>query len=452
MEKALIQVLIKGGRIVDPSQGMDQVADLLVKNGVVHAIEGNIDPPDSCDVIYASGLVVSPGFIDLHCHLREPGFEDKETIATGTAAAAKGGFTTVCAMPNTSPTMDTWATVEYVLRKARDEASVRVLAIGCITKGSLGKELAEMGELAEAGVIGFSDDGHPVTDSNIMRQALAYSSSQGLPIINHCEEPALFNGGSMNESWVSNRLGIKGIPNSAEDVMVSRDISLAELTGGRYHVAHLSTTGALDLVRRAKERGLDNVTCEVTPHHLTLTDETVLGQHHGDTAFEPLNTSAYDTFAKVNPPLRVEADRLAMIQGLKEGTIDFIATDHAPHNRTDKMCTFQQAAFGISVLETALGQLMSLVHHKDIDLPLLIEKLTLGPAKFLARSDIGTLKVGAQADITIIDPDKEWVVDAESFLSKGKNTPIDGATLKGQVVATLVGGDVRYQTEPSAAR
>ncbi|MCH9011392.1 MAG: dihydroorotase [Chloroflexi bacterium] len=440
-----MQVLIKGGRIVDPSQGMDQVGDLLVKDGVVQAIEGSIDPPDSCDVIDASGLVVSPGFIDLHCHLREPGFEDKETIATGTAAAAKGGFTTVCAMPNTNPTMDTWATVEYVMRKARDEAAVRVLPIGCVTKGSLGKELAEMGELAEAGVIGFSDDGHPVANANIMRQALAYSSAQGLPIINHCEEPALFDGGAMNESWISNRLGIKGIPNSAEDIMVSRDISLAELTGGRYHVAHLSTTGALDLVRRAKERGLDNVTCEVTPHHLTLTDETVLGRHHGDTPFEPLNAYAYDTFAKVNPPLRVEADRMALIEGLKEGTIDFIATDHAPHNSTDKMCTFQEAAFGISVLETALGQLMSLVHQNLLDLRLLIEKLTLGPAKFLGRPDMGTLRVGAPADITIIDPDAEWVVDAASFLSKGKNTPIDGATLKGQVVATLVGGEVRYQ-------
>ncbi|MCI0842090.1 MAG: dihydroorotase, partial [Chloroflexi bacterium] len=367
MDQKPIQVLIKGGRIVDPSQGMDQVGDLLVKDGVVQAIDRSIDLPDSCEVMDASGLVVSPGFIDLHCHLREPGFEDKETIATGTAAAAKGGFTTVCAMPNTNPTMDTWATVEYVLRKARDEAAVRVLPIGCVTKGSLGKELAEMGELAEAGVIGFSDDGHPVANANIMRQALAYSSAQGLPIINHCEEPALFDGGAMNESWISNRLGIKGIPNSAEDIMVSRDISLAELTGGRYHVAHLSTKGALDLVRRAKERGLDNVSCEVTPHHLTLTDETVLGRHHGDTPFEPLNAYAYDTFAKVNPPLRVEADRMAMIEGLKEGTIDFIATDHAPHNSTDKMCTFQEAAFGISVLETALGQLMSLVHQNLLD-------------------------------------------------------------------------------------
>lgn len=446
------QLLIKGGRIVDPGQGMDKVGDLLVGDGVVLGIENHIDPPESCEVVDAEGLVVSPGFIDLHCHLREPGFEDKETIATGGAAAAKGGFTTVCAMPNTNPTMDTRATVEYVLRKARDEAPVRVLPIGCVTKGSLGKELAEMGELAEAGVIGFSDDGHPVADSNIMRQALAYSSALGLPIINHCEEPDLFNGGAMNESWISNRLGIKGIPNSAEDVMVSRDISLAELTGGRYHVAHMSTRGSLDLVRRARERGLDNVTSEVTPHHLTLTDETVLGQNHGDTAFEPLKANAYDTLAKVNPPLRVEADRVAMIQGLKEGVIDFIATDHAPHNRTDKMCTFQQAAFGISVLETALGQLMSLVHEGFLDLPLLIEKLTLGPAKFLGRPDMGTLKVGALADITIIDPDEEWVVEAESFLSKGKNTPIDGATLKGQVVATIVGGDVKYRAMRSVAK
>ena len=446
------QLLIRGGRIVDPGQGIDRIADLLIREGVVQGIEAHIDPPESCEVMEAGGLVVSPGFIDMHCHLREPGFEDKETIATGTAAAAKGGFTTVCAMPNTNPTMDTWATVEYVLRKARDEGSVRVLPIGCVTKGSLGKELAEMGELADAGVIGFSDDGHPVADPNIMRQALAYSSAQGLPIINHCEEPQLFDGGGMNEGWISNRLGIKGIPNCAEDVMVSRDISLAELTGGRYHVAHMSTVGSLDLVRRAKERGLGNVTCEVTPHHLTLTDESVLGQHHGEDAFGPLNSSAYDTLAKVNPPLRAEADRLAMIEGLKEGTIDFIATDHAPHNRTDKMCTFQEAAFGISVLETALGQLMSLVHQDLLDLPLLIEKLTLGPAKFLGREDMGTLKVGALADVTLIDPDAEWVVDAESFVSKGKNTPIDGATLRGQVVATIVGGEIKYQLRQTVIR
>ena len=387
-------LLIKGGRLIDPSQGIDGIADLLVEDGVVSGMAQHIDPPEHAEVIDATGMIVSPGFIDVHCHLREPGFEDKETIATGTLAAARGGFTTVCAMPNTNPTMDTASTLEYVLRKARDEAAVRVLPIGCVTKQSKGAELAEMGELAEAGAIGFSDDGNPVVNSNIMRQALSYSSALGLPIINHCEEPSLFHGGSMNEGWISNRLGIKGIPNSAEDIMVARDINLAELTGGRYHVAHLSTAGALELVRRAKERGMKNVTAEVTPHHLTLTDEAILGRtadgSNGSGAYAPLTSAAYDTTAKVNPPLREQADMEAMIQGLRDGVIDLIATDHAPHNRTDKECTFHEAAFGISTLETALGQLMALVHSGAIDLPLLIEKMTLAPARFLRRTDIGT--------------------------------------------------------------
>ena len=440
------KLLIKGGRLIDPSQDIDGIHDLLVEDGVVKGIAQRIDAPEFAEVIDAAGKVVCPGFIDVHCHLREPGFEDKETIATGTLAAARGGFTTVCAMPNTNPTMDTAATLEYVLRKARDEASVRVLPIGCVTKQSKGKELAEMGELAEAGAIGFSDDGNPVADSNIMRQALGYSSAMGLPVINHCEEPALFHGGSMNEGWISNRLGVKGIPNSAEDIMVARDIDLARLTGGRYHVAHLSTAGALELVRRAKERGMTNVSAEVTPHHLTLTDETILGRTvDGDGvngAYAPLTSAAYDTLAKVNPPLREQTDVDAMIEGLRDGAIDLIATDHAPHNRTDKECTFHEAAFGISALETAAGQLMSLVHSGAIDLPLLIEKLTVAPARFLSREDLGTLKRGAAADITIIDPDAEWVVDTTQFASKGKNTPLAGATLRGRVHATLVGGEV----------
>ena len=442
-------LLIKGGRVIDPSQGIDGINDLLIEGGAVSGIAPHIDPPEHAEVIDATGMAICPGFIDVHCHLREPGFEDKETIATGTLAAARGGFTTVCAMPNTNPTMDTASTLEYVLRKARDEAAVRVLPIGCVTKQSKGAELAEMGELAEAGAIGFSDDGNPVVNSNIMRQALSYSSALGLPIINHCEEPALFHGGSMNEGWISNRLGIKGIPNSAEDIMVARDINLAELTGGRYHVAHLSTAGALELVRRAKEQGRTNVTAEVTPHHLTLTDEAILGrtaESNGSTgAYAPLTPAAYDTTAKVNPPLREQTDVNAMIQGLRDGVIDLIATDHAPHNRTDKECTFHEAAFGISTLETALGQLMSLVHGDAIDLPLLIEKLTLAPARFLRRTDIGTLKQGSPADITIIDPDADWVVDTAQFASKGKNTPLQGATLRGKVHATLVAGEVVYQ-------
>lgn len=440
-------ILIKGGRVIDPTQSVDKISDVLIVDGAIRGIGQNLAAPEGAIVIDAKGLVVCPGFVDLHCHLREPGFEYKETIATGTLAAARGGFTTVCAMPNTNPPMDTRSTIDYVLAKAREEGHVRVLPIGCVTKGSLGKELAEMGELAEAGAIGFSDDGHPVYDTNIMRQALSYASGFGLPIINHCEEPGLFKGGAMNEGWVANRLGIKGIPNSAEEVMVSRDISLAELTGGRYHAAHLSTAGSLNLVRDAKAKGL-NVTCEVTPHHLTLTDVVILGSeqpYSSESAFDALSPRSYDTFGKVNPPLRAKNDVSAMIEGLKDGTIDFIATDHAPHSRVDKECTFQDAAFGISVIETALGQVMSLVHAGKIELPLLIEKLTASPAKFLRRDDLGTLKEGMPADVTVFDPYAEWVVDPDKFASKGKNTPLRGRKLKGQIVATIVGGEVRHR-------
>ena len=437
-------ILIRHGRIIDPSQSIDQVSDLLIKDGRIEGIGQRINPPEGAEIIEAAGFVVTPGFIDIHCHLREPGFEYKETVATGTQAAAKGGFTTVCAMPNTNPVMDTRSTVDYVLSKARSEGTVRVLPIGAVTKGGNGIELAEMGELAEAGCIGFSDDGHPVADPNIMRQALGYASAFGLPIINHCETPELFRDGTMNEGWVSNRLGLQGVPNSAEETMVARDIALAEMVGGRIHLAHVSTAGTLELVRNAKDKGI-NVTCEVTPHHLTLTDEAVMGRSNGDgSVFGPLNSAAYDTYAKVNPPLRARRDMEAMVAGLRDGVIDIIATDHAPHNIVEKLCTFQEAAMGISVLETALGSLMLLVHAGDVPLPVVIEKLTSAPARFLGRSDIGTLKNGALADVTIFDPDAEWVVDSDKFVSRGKNSPLHGATLKGQVVATLVGGKVVF--------
>ena len=436
------RMLIKGGRIIDPSQSVDRVGDLLIEEGKIAGVEQVIEPPEGARVMEAGGLVVSPGFIDLHCHLREPGLEYKETIATGTRAAAKGGFTTVCAMPNTEPTMHTRATVEYVLGKARVEGAVRVLPIGCVTKNSAGKELAEMGELAEAGCIGFSDDGNPVADANIMRQALSYSSGLGLPIINHCETPDLFMDGHMNEGWVSNRLGIHGAPNSAEETMVARDISLAELTGGHVHLAHISTAGTLNLVRRAKEDGI-NVTCEVTPHHLTLTDEAVMGER-GGRPFDALGTTAYDTYAKVNPPLRARADMEAMAKGLADGTIDVIATDHAPHGQIEKLCTFEEAAMGISTLETALGSVMSLVHNGRLPLQMMIEKLTSAPAKFLGRTDIGTLRTGSEADVTVFDPNVEWTVHTEKFVSKGKNSPLNGATLRGRLVVTVVGGEAVF--------
>ena len=435
-------LLIKAGRLIDPSQGIDETTDLLLDNGVVTGTGSSIAPPDGATVIDATGLVVCPGFVDLHCHLREPGFEYKETIATGTAAAARGGFTTVCAMPNTNPVADSRATVEFVVRKGREEGVVRVLPIGCITKGSTGLELAEMGELAGAGVIGFSDDGRPVADPNIMRQALSYSSALGLPVINHCEVPELSAGGAMNEGWISNRLGLKGIPGSAEEVMAARDIELAGLTRGRLHIAHASTAGTVELVRRAKERGV-NVTCEVTPHHLTLSEEAVLGYPHDGKRFDPLTEGAYDTNAKVAPPLRSRSDVAAVAQALVNGAVDFIATDHAPHGAVEKRCTFEEAANGISVLETALGSLMSLVHAGTVPLAVIIEKLTSAPAAFLGMN-LGTLKEGSPADVTIFDPDAEWVVDADDFTSKGKNTPLDGATLKGRVVATIVGGEVVY--------
>ena len=442
-----MSLLIKGGRIIDPAQRLDQVGDLLMQNGrVVWVREAASSPlPEGCLVLDAQGLVVCPGFVDLHCHLREPGNEDKETISTGTMAAARGGFTTVCAMPNTNPPMDTWASVEYVKGKAQEEGVVRVLPIGCVTKGRLGKELAEMADLARAGVIGFSDDGSPVSDSNIMRQAIIFSLSLGLPIINHCEEPALFGQGLMNEGWVSTRLGLKGAPGTAEEVMVSRDIALAELTGGRLHLAHISTAATVELVRQAKERGIA-VTCEVTPHHLTMSEEWVLAHRDEGYTSAPLGSDAYDTRAKVNPPLRSRQDAQAMIRGLREGIIDVIATDHAPHTQMNKLCTFEEASFGISGLETALGSLMSLVHGGSFSLPTLIERLTWAPARLLGR-DLGTLKAGSPADITIFDPDASWVVDASQFASKGQNTPLDGATLKGKVMATIVEGEVAYRDE-----
>ena len=433
-------VLIKGGRIIDPSQSVDEISDLLVTDGIITEIKTSIDRPRNSDVFNAEGKVVCPGFIDLHCHLREPGEEYKETIQTGTAAAAAGGFTTVCAMPNTVPTMDNQSVVEYVLKKAKETAQIRVLPIGSVTIGRKGKQLSEMSELAELGVIGFSDDGDPVEDPNIMRQALSYSAGLNLPIINHCEVPSLAKGTSMNEGWVSNRLGLKGMPNSAEEVMVARDLSLAELTGGHIHIAHASTVGTLNLMKAAKARGIKG-TCEVTPHHLTLSEGLVMGPT--EDSFVPLSHNAYDTNAKVNPPLRNQSDVSAMVEGLQNGTIDVIATDHAPHNEVDKTTTFQDAAFGISVLETAFGSLMTLVDNGHIDIATLIKKLTADPAKFLGMA-IGNLKKGSNADITVFDPSETWIVNSQTFLSKGKNTPIEGTLLKGKIKATFYKGRKIY--------
>lgn len=437
-------LLITGGRLIDPSQGLDGAFDVLVKGGKVAWI-GQGKPPveDPArgealeSVFHARGLVVCPGFIDLHCHLREPGFEEKETIATGTRAAARGGFTTVCCMPNTQPALDSRASVEFVIRKAAEEGVVRILPIGCITRGRQGKELAEMGELAAAGVVGFSDDGRPVEDARLLRHALEYSLSFGLPIIEHCEDLSLTKGGAMNEGLVALRLGLPGMPAVAEDNIAARDIAMAELTGARLHIAHVSTRGAVELVRRAKDKGLP-VTAEATPHHLTLTEERVLGGEAAPPHF------AYDTNAKVNPPLRARQDVEALIEGLRDGTIDAIATDHAPHTAVDKMVEFTAAEFGISGLETAFGSLMMLVHSGELGLAELISKLTAGPARIIGREGLGSLRPGSPADIAILDPDAEWVVAPEKFASKGRNTPLTGTMLRGKVVATLVDGEVVY--------
>ena len=440
-------ILIRHARIVDPSRQLDRVGDILIGSGEITAA-GRLGPdriPNGCRVIDGTGLVASPGFIDLHCHLREPGFEYKETIAAGSKAAAKGGFTTLCAMPNTDPPIDNAAVVDFIHQKARQDSLVRILAIGCVTKGRKGHELAEMEELASSGVVAFSDDGDPVYDANLMRLALIYSLDLGLPISNHCQERSLSCNGVMAEGPVATHLGLDGIPAAAEETMIARDIALAEATGGRLHVAHLSTAGSVPLVREAKARGL-SVTAEVCPHHLTTTDQWVLGRKG-----EPTTAAgglAYDTSTKVYPPLRGQRDVDALIQGLADGVIDCVATDHAPHDLTSKQVTYQEAAFGISVLETALGSLLQLVHSKKLSMGAMVDRLTTGPARVLGEtySDLASLEAGTAADIVLFDPEQEWTVDTSEFESKGRNTPLEGTMLKGRVVATFASGNIIYQS------
>lgn len=438
------KLVIRGGRVIDPAQGIDRVADVLIADGVVERVteKSGDSPPDGYFPVDAAGLIVAPGFIDVHSHLREPGFEHKETIATGSQAAARGGFTTICAMPNTDPVQDNASVIDFVTRLARETALVRVLPIGAVTVGRKGKKLADMAEMASAGAIGFSDDGDPVADANLMRQALSYASGLGLPVINHCQEPSLTRGAQMNEGDVASRLGLAGWPAEAEAAMVARDIALAELTGGQLHIAHLSTRRSVEHVRAAKERGV-NVTAEVTPHHLTLTDEWVLGRQ-GDGA-GPVGSTAYDTNTKVNPPLRGAGDVEAVREALAAGLIDLIATDHAPHSETDKVCTYEEAAAGISCLETAFGSVMSLVHDGIMDLPTLVERLTSGPARFLGMN-LGALQPGYPGDVTVFDPDAEWTVDPAGFASRGHNTPLGGVRLKGRVVTTVFGGKVVFDS------
>lgn len=427
-------ILIKNGHIVDPATGWDSVGSILLEDGKVAWRDKAAQAPASnYEELDATGLVVCPGFIDLHCHLREPGYEDQETIYTGTRAAARGGFTTVCCMPNTDPPLDSPAPVALVKDIISRDSIIRVLPIGCITRSRQGKTIVEMDRLAAAGVIGFSDDGAPVSDNYLMYQAMRYAEEVGLPIIEHSEDLAIGSGGQINEGIISARLGLAGLPQVAEEVAIARNLLLARATGARLHLAHISTAGSVELVRRAKEIGV-NVSAEVTPHHLTLTEEWVLG---------------YNTMAKVKPPLRTWNDIEALLQGLEDGVIDAIATDHAPHTATEKQCEFAQAAFGISGLETALGSLMSLVHKQKLSLLLMVDKLTRGPAAVIGDKypGLGTLAPGAPADVTILDPEREWVVSAASFCSKGKNTPLEGEHFKGVVVATIYQGEEVYQDD-----
>ncbi len=431
-------LLIKNARIIDPAAGIDETGDILITEGKISKTGKNISATGVA-AIDASGLIACPGFIDLHCHLRQPGYENKETIATGAAAAARGGYTTICCMPNTNPPLDSAATVSYVRDIAsRDAPLVKILPVGCITAGRAGRELTNMIELAAAGCIGFSDDGSPVSDSRIMSLAMENAAVLGLPIIDHCEDIILSQGGHMNDGWVAVRLGLKGIPAAAEEIMVARDIALCELTGARLHVTHMSTAGSTQLVRDAKQRGL-KVTCDVTPHNLTLTHERVMKVQD-----DPRTSLAYDTNARVTPPLRSPADIAALIRGITDGTIDAIATDHAPHTIEEKLCEFENAVSGISGFETAFGVLMSLVHTGKISLNALLTCLTAGPANIL-RNGAGTLKTGSCADLALLDIDHEWTVDVQDFLSKGRNTPFAGCKLKGVVVATISGGCLSFR-------
>jgi dihydroorotase len=424
-------MLLRGGRIIDPSQRMDAISDLLIEKDTIEALGTNIDvgSRDDVEIVDCAGRVVAPGFIDVHCHLREPGREDVETIATGARAAAAGGFTAVCAMPNTDPVTDNQAAVGFIIRQAARAKAARVYPIGAISLGQRGEALAEFGEMVGAGAVAVSDDGKPVASAHLMRTALEYARTFGIPVADHCEEPTLAAGGAMNEGLVSARLGLKGVPNEAEEIMVIRDILLARRTGGHVHLCHMSTHGSVELIRWGKERGV-NVTAEVCPHHLSLTDEAVEG---------------YNTNAKMNPPLRSAADVEAVQQAVRDGTIDVIATDHAPHHYDEKEREFADAPNGIVGLETAFAVNMTwLVATGIIDLATLVEKMSCAPARIFRLAG-GTLRRGNVADVTVFDPDAEWTVDPSRFRSKGRNTPYSGQKLKGRVHLTVVDGGVVFR-------
>jgi dihydroorotase len=419
-------LLFKGGRLVDPSSGLDALGDLLVRDGKIESVGGSIAAPADATVIDCAGQVVSPGFIDVHAHLREPGREDVETIATGARAAAAGGFTAVCAMPNTDPVTDNQAAVGFVLKQGKAANAARVYPIGAISIGEKGERLAEFGEMVGAGAIAVSDDGKPVVSAQLMRTALEYARTFGIPVADHCEDPTLAEGGAMNEGLVSARLGLKGIPSEAEEIMAIRDILLARRTGGHVHLCHMSTRGSVELIRWGKDRNI-RVTAEVCPHHLSLTEEAVEG---------------YDTHAKMNPPLRSQDDVEALQQAVKDGTIDVIATDHAPHHYDEKEREFADAPNGIVGFETALAvNITWLVKPGIISVATLIDKMSCAPAK-LFHLPGGNLRRGTAADVTVFDPAREWVVEPSRFFTKGRNTPYTGRTLTGLVACTVVDGKI----------
>ena len=424
----MTDLLIRGGRVIDPSRGTDGVADLYLKDGKIEAVGRNIPSQPGAEVLDATGRVVAPGLIDLHVHLREPGFEHAETIATGALSAVAGGFTAVCAMPNTDPVTDSQATVGFVVRQSIRAGKARVYPIGAVSMGQRGEQLTEFGEMVQAGAVAVSDDGKPVKSSHLMRTALEYAKTFGIPVADHCEDMSLAEGGAMHEGLVSARLGLKGIPSAAEEIMVARDIILAELTGGHVHLCHMSTRGSVELIRLAKSKGL-RVTAEATPHHFTLTHERCEG---------------YDTNAKMNPPLREAADRDAIRQALKDGTIDCIASDHAPHHYDTKEREFDDAPNGIVGLETALGlAIRELVEPGILSLPELLARMSTVPARIFGLAG-GTLAVGAPADVVVFDPARRWVVRREELHSRSANTPFLNETLVGQADLTLVGGRVAF--------
>ena len=423
-----MNLLIKGGRVIDPAQQLDAVLDVLVENKGIKAVGQGRAVPAGTTTVDAAGCYVTPGLIDMHVHLRDPGQEYKEDIVSGTRAAVAGGFTSVCCMPNTKPVIDSKAVASYIIAKAKAEGFCNVFPVGTITQGMGGERMSEMGELKETGCVAVSDDGKPVRNAELMRRALQYAQGIGILVISHAEELELVGEGTMNEGFTSTELGLKGIPRVAEEIATAREVLLAEYTGAPVHIAHVSTAGAVRIIREGKARGVQ-VTCETAPHYFTLTDAAVRG---------------YNTNAKMNPPLREAADVAAIKAGLQDGTIDCIATDHAPHHLDDKDVEFNEAMNGIIGLETSLPLALRLVAEGVLTLPQLVEKMALNPARLLGLGR-GTLQPGAPADITVIDPDIQWTVTAEGLLSKSKNSPVLGQAMQGGARCTVVGGKVKFQ-------